>query len=82
MVQLWPMWTRLSSFAPRPMRVSPMLARSMQVLAWSSASLSTTTLPDWTILCQRPVVFVVRHLGEAETVAAYDDSVLEQDVVA
>ncbi len=65
------------------MRVSPMLALSMQVLAWSSASLSTTTLPDWTILCQRRHFFiVVAMLGEAETVGAYYCSVLEKDVVA
>jgi hypothetical protein len=30
MVQLWPTWTRLSIFASRPIRVSPMLPRSMQ----------------------------------------------------
>ena len=41
----WPICTRLSSFVPRPMRVSPRAARSIAVRAPISTSSSTTTIP-------------------------------------
>ena len=74
----WPTCTRLSIFAPLAMRVSPTLARSMQALAWTSTSSSSTAGPDCTILCQWPGVV----LGEAEAVGADDRSVLQHDIVA
>src|SRR6266571_6040519 len=50
-----PTCTKLSIFAPREMRVSPTLARSMHALAWISTSSSITVGPDCTILCQCPL---------------------------
>src|SRR3954470_3481613 len=46
-----PTCTRLSTFAPSPMRVSPTDARSMQALACTSTFDAMTTRPDCTILC-------------------------------
>src|SRR5262245_57490394 len=46
----WPIWTRLSILAPRRIRVSPIVARSIVELAPTSTSSSSTTIPDWTIL--------------------------------
>ena len=43
--QLWPTWTMLSSFVPRPMRVRPNAARSTHVWAPISTSSSITTVP-------------------------------------
>src|SRR5271165_2364444 len=48
-----PTCTRLSILAPRPTRVSPMLARSMQEFACTSTSLSSTAGPDCVIFSQR-----------------------------
>src|SRR5260370_13030403 len=45
MTQLCPMWTRLSIFVPRPIRVSPRAPRSMVVFAPISTSSSTTSRP-------------------------------------
>ena len=42
---LWAICTRLSIFAPRPMRVTPRVARSTQLFAPISTSSSTTTTP-------------------------------------
>ncbi len=47
MVTEWPTCTRLSSFEPRPMRVSPSAARSTAVSAPISTSSSITTVPTW-----------------------------------
>ena len=46
---LWPICTRLSIFVPRPMTVSPRVARSTVTLAPISTSSSTTTRPTWGI---------------------------------
>src|ERR1700722_12578599 len=45
--QLWPMWTRLSIFVPRPIRVSSSAPRSIVVLAPISTSSSITSFPTW-----------------------------------
>ena len=42
---LWPICTRLSIFVPRPITVSPKVARSTVTLAPISTSSSTTTRP-------------------------------------
>ena len=52
--EAWPTRTRSSILVPRPMRVSPTVARSMQELDWTSTSSSRTAGPDWTILYQVP----------------------------
>src|ERR1035441_8882733 len=64
-----PTCTRLSTFTPRPIRVSPTLARSMQEFACTSTSSSITTGAGCGILCQRPsAIFAhvrpVSHLHE------------------
>src|SRR5207302_417159 len=48
------MWTRLSSLVPRPIRVTPSMARSTVVLAPISTSSSMTTRPIWGMwMCRR-----------------------------
>ena len=47
--ELWPICTRLSIFVPRPITVSPRVARSIAMLAPISTSSSTTTRPTWGI---------------------------------
>src|SRR5579883_1747223 len=44
---LWRMWTKLSSFVPRPIRVAPSVARSTVELAPISTSSPITTVPTW-----------------------------------
>ena len=51
-VHEWPIWTRLSIFVPRFIRVSPIEALSMAVLAPISTSSSRTTRPVCGILSQ------------------------------
>jgi hypothetical protein len=48
-----PIWTRLSIFAPRLMRVSPTDAQSIAVFAPISTSSSRTTRPTCGIFSQR-----------------------------
>ena len=76
--EAWPTRTRSSILVPRPMRVSPTVARSMQELDWTSTSSSRTAGPDWTILYQVPSFL----FGEAQAVAADDGAGLEDYAVA
>ncbi len=77
-LEAWPTRTRSSILVPRPMRVSPTVARSMQELAWISTSSSRTAGPDCAILYQEPSAL----FGVAEAVGADDGAVLQDDAIA
>src|SRR6266702_3652023 len=52
--EAWPIKTRSSSLVPRPIRVSPTVARSTHAFACTSTSSSSTAGPDCVILYQVP----------------------------
>src|SRR5471030_2754053 len=66
-----PTCTRISILAPRLMRVSPTVARSMEVSVWTSTSSSRTVIPDWTILKWVPSARLAKPKPSPPTTAPF-----------
>src|SRR5579862_9172744 len=66
-----PTCTRLSTFTPRPSRVSPTLARSIQEFAWISTSSPITTGAGCGILCQCPSAVLANPNPSAPTTTPF-----------
>src|SRR5258707_220299 len=76
-----PTRTKSSSLVPRPMRVSPTVARSTQELAWTSTSSSRMARPDCANLYQVPsFCFAKPKDGTWYKLAQSGRAILEDDV--